>query len=196
MLLFGFAAIVILFTVLWAVSLRLQNSSIADVAWGPGILLIGLTYYFTQMLAFEGEFTGSVGWAQDVVFERQDIIHNQMPTVWSYSGNLVFFPGGASGKQMPFYVTGGIGNVLLSPRVPTKIFGYDVDTTGTQFFLAENIGGGIKLFRGADAPNWGFRIDYRYLIVNENDDAPQFFAQSAVRGGHRIYAGMLYTWKR
>ena len=48
MLLFGLAAIVILFTVLWAVSLRLENSSIADVAWGPGILLIGLTYYFTS----------------------------------------------------------------------------------------------------------------------------------------------------
>ena len=48
MLLLGLAAIVILFTVLWAVSLRQQNCSIADVAWGPGILLIGLIYYFTS----------------------------------------------------------------------------------------------------------------------------------------------------
>jgi steroid 5-alpha reductase family enzyme len=48
LLLVGLAAILILFTVLWAVSLRLQNSSIADVAWGPGILVIGLTYYFTS----------------------------------------------------------------------------------------------------------------------------------------------------
>ena len=48
MLLLGLAAIVILFTVLWVVSLRLENSSIADVAWGPGILAIGLTYYFTS----------------------------------------------------------------------------------------------------------------------------------------------------
>ena len=48
MLLFGLAAIVILFLILWAVSIRLQNSSIADVAWGPGILAIGLTYYFTS----------------------------------------------------------------------------------------------------------------------------------------------------
>ena len=47
MLLLGLAAIVILFTILWAVSLRLDNSSIADVAWGPGILVVGLTYYFT-----------------------------------------------------------------------------------------------------------------------------------------------------
>jgi steroid 5-alpha reductase family enzyme len=48
LLLLGLAAIVILFTVLWAVSLRLENSSIADVAWGPGILVVGLTYYFTS----------------------------------------------------------------------------------------------------------------------------------------------------
>lgn len=48
MLLLGLAVIVILFTVLWAVSLRLGNSSIADVAWGPGILAIGVTYYFTS----------------------------------------------------------------------------------------------------------------------------------------------------
>jgi len=48
LLLLGLAAIVILFTVLWAVSLRQQNCSIADVAWGPGILLIGLIYYFTS----------------------------------------------------------------------------------------------------------------------------------------------------
>jgi hypothetical protein len=37
--------------------------------------------------------------------------------------------------------------------VPTKVFGYDVDTVGTQAFITENIGAGIKLFRGADAPN-------------------------------------------
>ena len=48
MLLLGLAAIVILFVILWAVSLRLQNSSIAHEAWGPGILAIGLTYYFTS----------------------------------------------------------------------------------------------------------------------------------------------------
>lgn len=48
MLLLGLAAIVILFSILWAVSLSLENSSIADVAWGPGILAIGLTYYFTS----------------------------------------------------------------------------------------------------------------------------------------------------
>ena len=156
----------------------------------------GLTYYMTDAVALEGEFTGSVGWAQDVTFRNAPLIHNQMPTVWSYAGNVVFFPGGTTGKRAPIYVTGGIGAVALSPRVPTRVFGYDVDSVGTQMFIAENIGAGVKLFRGADAPNWGFRIDYRYLFVNSNSDAPAFFAKSKSRGAHRVYVGMLYTWKR
>jgi hypothetical protein len=156
----------------------------------------GLTYYLNEAVALEGEITGSVGWAQDVTFRNGPVIHNQMPTVWSYAGNVVFFPGGTNGKRAPVYITGGIGAVALAPRVPTAVFGYDVDTVGTQMFMAENIGAGVKLFRGADAPNWGFRVDYRYLFVNSNSDAPAFFAKSKSRGAHRVYVGMLYTWKR
>jgi steroid 5-alpha reductase family enzyme len=48
MLFLGLAAVVILFAILWALSLRLENASIADVAWGPGILAIGLAYYFSS----------------------------------------------------------------------------------------------------------------------------------------------------
>lgn len=156
----------------------------------------GLTYYFSEAVAFEGEFTGSVGWAQDVYFNNVKVIHSQMPGVWSTFGNILFFPGGTANKRAPFYVTGGFGILQLQPRVPTKQFGYDVDEVGWQTFMTENIGGGIKIFRAADAPNWGFRVDYRYLFVNKNEDAPEFFAWSKSRGAHRIYVGMLYTWKR
>lgn len=156
----------------------------------------GITYYLNETTAVEGEFTGSVGWAQDVHFNNIKVIHVQMPGVWSYFGNVLFFPGGTAGKRVPFYLTGGIGAISLQPRVPTKQFGYDVDTVGWQTFISENIGGGVKIFRAADAPNWGFRADYRYLFVNSNDSAPAFFAKSKSRGAHRIYIGMLYTWKR
>ena len=46
-MLIGLAAVVSLFTVLWLASLALRNSSIVDMWWGPGILLIGLTYRLT-----------------------------------------------------------------------------------------------------------------------------------------------------
>ena len=47
-LLLGLVAIVIFFTILWGLSVRLQNTSIADAGWGPGILVIGLTYYLSS----------------------------------------------------------------------------------------------------------------------------------------------------
>jgi hypothetical protein len=156
----------------------------------------GLTYYLNPKAAVEGEFTGSIGWAQDVFFQNRKVIHNQMPGVWSYMGNVLFFPGGTTGKRVPYYVTGGFGAISLQPRVPTKLFGYDVDKIGWQTFVAENIGGGVKIFRAADAPNWGFRADYRVLIVQSKSGAPAFFAQSKGRVAHRVYVGMLYTWKR
>jgi hypothetical protein len=155
-----------------------------------------LTYYLTERAAIEGELTIGFGLAQDVYFNKAQVLHVQLPNVWSYSGNVVFFPGGATGKRLPVYVTGGIGAVSLQSRTPTGQFGYDKDTVGFETFMAENIGGGLKIFRGSDAPAWGFRVDYRYLIVNENGDAPAFFSRAKNRGGHRFLFGVLFTAKR
>jgi len=44
----GLAAVVALFTLLWLASLAVRNSSIVDMWWGPGILLIGVTYKLTN----------------------------------------------------------------------------------------------------------------------------------------------------
>jgi hypothetical protein len=117
-----------------------------------------------------------------------------MPNVWSYFGNLVFFPRGTAGKRLPLYVTGGIGAVSLQAREPTRPFGYDVDTNGWEMFFAGNIGAGVKMIRAA-SPGWGFRGDYRYLMVNSNDGAPAFFAKAKGRHGHRVYFGLLHTWR-
>ena len=155
-----------------------------------------LSYYLTERAAIEGEFSISFGLAQDVFFKKAEVLHVQMPNVWSYFGNVVWFPAGAAGRAVAPYITAGAGAVSLQPRQQTKPFGYDVDTVGFQTFLAENIGGGIKIFRGADAPDWGFRIDYRYLIVNANSNVPAFFAKAKSRGGHRVSFGILFTAKR
>jgi hypothetical protein len=155
-----------------------------------------VTYYFTDRAALEGEFTISLGLGQDVVFNNAKVLHVQMPNVWTYFGNIVFFPAGSAGKRMPFYLTGGIGAASLQSRQPTRQFGYDVDTVGFESFIAETVGAGVKIFRSAAAPDWGFRADYRYLIVNANGDAPAFFAKAKTRAGHRITFGVLFTWKR
>jgi hypothetical protein len=154
-----------------------------------------ITCYPTDHAAIEGELTISFGLAQDVFFRNTEVLHVQMPNVWTYFGNLVLFPGGAAGRRLPYYVTAGVGAVSLQSRQPTTQFGYDADTVGFETFIAENIGGGVKIFRAA-VPDWGFRADYRYLIVNVNGDAPAFFARAKSRGGHRVTFGVLFTWKR
>lgn len=47
-MLIGLVVIVLLFTILWFVSVKLEDSSIVDIAWGPGIFILALTYYFTS----------------------------------------------------------------------------------------------------------------------------------------------------
>jgi len=156
-----------------------------------------VTYYVARHVALEGEFGIGFGLAQDVFFNRTEVFHAQMPNVWTSFGNVVLFPtGAAAGRQLLPYVTGGFGAVLLQSRQPTKPFGYDEDRIGFATFTAETIGSGVKMFRGSAAPEWGFRADYRYLIVNSNSDAPPFFAKTKRRGGHRIYFGILFTAKR
>ena len=153
-----------------------------------------LTFYLADRAAVEGEIAVGLGLAQDVLFSKRKLFHAQMPHVWSYFGNFLFFPSGTAGKHLPYYVTAGVGALSLQPRLLTKQFGYDVDTTGLQTFIAETIGGGVKIFRES-AREWGFRIDYRYLIVNANSDAPAFFAKAKSRGGHRVNFGVCYTLK-
>jgi len=43
----GLAAVIALGILLWLVSLAVRDSSIVDIAWGPLILLIGVTYYLS-----------------------------------------------------------------------------------------------------------------------------------------------------
>jgi hypothetical protein len=155
-----------------------------------------LTYYLSPRAAIEGELGIGIGWAQDITYKNAEVLSVQMPNPWTYFANFVWFPNGAAGERLPFYVTAGAGAFSLQSRQPTKQFGYDTATVGFETFLAENVGGGVKIFRGTSAPDWGFRIDYRYLIVNANSDAPAFFAKSKSRAGHRISFGILFTSKR
>jgi len=43
--LIGLAAVIVLGILLWLVSLAVRDSSIVDIAWGPLLFLVGLTYY-------------------------------------------------------------------------------------------------------------------------------------------------------
>jgi hypothetical protein len=151
----------------------------------------GATFYVSPMVGVEVEASYGLGLAQGVNYKGKEVFHVQVPNTLQTSGNLVLFPGG-SRKQLAPYVTGGVGMLTLISRNSTKQFGI----TSAESHMATNVGGGVKIFRGGDAKNWGFRVDYRFILINKSSDAAQFFAQSKSRRGQRVYIGMLYTWKR
>ena len=49
-MLIGLAAVIVLGILLWLVSLAVRDSSIVDIAWGPLLFLVGVTYYATTVV--------------------------------------------------------------------------------------------------------------------------------------------------
>lgn len=151
----------------------------------------GATWYLNPMTAIEGEAAFGLGISQNVEYKTRTVHRIQMPHTLTTSGNVVIFPGG-SDRRVAGYVTGGVGMLTLYSRTAAAmVFGLK----NAESFFTTNAGGGVKIFRRGDARNWGFRIDYRLLMVNSNSDAVELFAHGKRRMGHRFYIGMLYTLK-
>ena len=47
-MLLSLVAILILSAILWGISVRLENTTVADIGWGPGILVIALVYFLAN----------------------------------------------------------------------------------------------------------------------------------------------------
>jgi hypothetical protein len=152
----------------------------------------GATWYLNPKTAIEAETAFGLGLSQNVNYRNNIVYRVQMPHTLATNGNLLFFPGG-SARRLAGYVTGGAGVLTLFSRTAaSRFFGL----TENESFVATNVGGGVKIFRRDEYRNWGFRIDYRLMMVNKKSDAVPLFAQSKRRTGHRFYIGMLYTLKR
>jgi hypothetical protein len=152
-------------------------------------------WYATQKVALEGEYTFGFGMSQDLTFQNDLLPGQQVPWTGGLGGRVLFFPQRTTAR-FPVYVSGGIGMLTLTSRKQTTNLGYDPDVTSSEHFMATTIGGGVKLPRGKLAPNWGFRIDYRLLFINSNNDAPVFFAQGKSRTAHHVEFGMQYSFRR
>ena len=153
-------------------------------------------YYLTQRLALEGEYTFGNGWGQDIVFRNGLVIGQQLPFSHSFTGALLYYPRGATGTRLPFYIGGGMGLMSLASRPTTIKIGYDPDVTGGESFMVSRVGAGITLPRRITAPNWAFRLDYRVLFISPNDAAPAFFAHDKTRVGHQVQFGIQYAFRQ
>jgi hypothetical protein len=135
-----------------------------------------VTFNINPFVGIEGEVSGALGIEQDLQFGglASDV---KSPHLLNYTGNLVLSAPNAS-SVVP-YVTGGVGGMTLFERSSLGI--NDAET-----FFTGNVGGGVKWYAG----RWGLRGDYRFIVVQSKDDAPEFFGRET-RFGHRVYGGVI-----
>ena len=153
-------------------------------------------YYLTQRFAVEGEYMFGNGWGQDIVYRNGLLVGQQTPFSHTFTGGVLFYPRGTTGSRLPLYFSGGVGMMSLTARPTTKKLGYDPEGNASETFTVSRIGAGLKIPRGASAPNWAFRMEYRLLFINANNGAPAFFASSKSRTGHQVQFGIQYAFRR
>ena len=90
-----------------------------------------------------------------------------------------------SGHAVGTYATAGGGGLTMFERP-------ELGVTDDQTFFTGNVGGGVKWY--ASNGRWGIRGDYRFVVTQSKDDAPEFFGQDT-RYAHRVYGGVIINMK-
>jgi hypothetical protein len=158
-----------------------ESKNSGRTSFGNYDLGAGVTVNLNRYIGIEGEVSGSVGVAQDLLISGRTS-NLKSPNSLNYSGNLVLSAPNKS-SVVP-YVTAGVGGLSLFEKSSLGI-------NGTDTFFTSNVGGGVNWYAG----RWGLRGDYRFIAVQSKDDAPDFFGQET-RYGHRIYGGVLLNVTR
>jgi Outer membrane protein beta-barrel domain len=162
-----------------------KTSNGNEPEFGNYALGASLTVNANRYVGIEAEGGGTLGVKQAFTFGDSAYTNQRSPSTWMYQGNVVVNPGGSDRALVP-YATGGLGGLTLSPHREARLLGIDTYKT----FLTGNMGGGVKWFA---TPHVGFRGDYRFFIVRNNDTAPLFFGNET-RYGHRVQGGLILTY--
>jgi hypothetical protein len=133
-----------------------------------------LTVNFNRYVGVEGEVGGSAGISQSLSGFQGQL---KSPNMLQYTGNVVVSVPNRS-SVVP-YITGGVGGLSIFDNAALGL-------AATRTFLTGNVGGGVKWYAGS----WGLRVDYRFVAVRSQADAPGFFGQET-RYGHRVYGGVI-----
>ncbi len=137
-----------------------------------------VAYHFNKFIAVEGDVIAAIGVTQNLDFPN-GTSNLKTPNLLDYSGSVVV--SAANHSSWEPYVAGGVGGLTAFNQSAVAI-------TDSTTFLTGNIGGGVKWFN--KNARWGFRADYRFEAVRQNDSAPAFFGQET-RFGHRVYGAVL-----
>ena len=162
-----------------------QSSNGNEPEFGNYAVGASLTVNVNRWIGIEGEGGGTVGLHQNFTVAAKPFTDQRSPSMWSYNGNLVVNPGRSDRAVVP-YLTGGVGGLTLCPCGGVDALGI----TTYETYLTGNVGGGIKWF---STRHFGVRGDYRFFMVKNNDTAPLFFGNEN-RYGHRVQAGLVFTY--
>lgn len=138
-----------------------------------------------RWIGIEGEGGGTIGVRQNFDVGSTTFTNQRTPNTWSYIGSFVVNPAGSRRSIVP-YAIAGFGGLTMSPRGDAEKLGI----TTYETYLTGNVGGGLKWF---STRHFGVRGDYRFFMVRNKDSAPLFFGNEN-RYGHRVQAGLVYTY--
>jgi hypothetical protein len=153
--------------------------------FGNYALGASFTVNVNRWVGIEGEGGGAIGVRQSFKLGATPFTKQRTPGMWAYSGNVVVNPHGSDRPIVP-YLTGGIGGLTLCPCGDAENLGVNRYET----YLTGNVGAGIKWF---STRHFGIRGDYRFFMVKNKDSAPVFFGNEN-RYGHRVQAGLVFTY--
>jgi len=153
--------------------------------FGNYALGASLTVNVNRWVAVEGEGGGTIGIRQNFSVGPKAFKDQRTPSMWSYSGNLVVNPAGNDRAIVP-YGTVGVGGLTMCPCGGVDALGI----TTYETYLMGNVGGGLKWF---STRHFGIRGDYRFFVVRNNETASSFFGNEN-RYGHRLQAGLVFTY--
>jgi outer membrane protein with beta-barrel domain len=162
-----------------------QSSGGNEPDFGNYALGASFTVNLNRWIGIEGEGGATVGLRQNFNVGPTAFTDQRTPSMWSYSGNLVVNPAGSDRSLVP-YATAGLGGLTMCPCGDAENLG----VTTYETYLAGNVGGGLKWF---STRHFGLRGDYRFFMVGNKDSAPAFFG-SENRYGHRVQAGVIFTY--
>lgn len=158
----------------------------AEPEFGNYVVGGAFTYNANRWIGFEGEAGNLVGIHQTVNYNGLTLTDQSTPRMFGYTGNVIVNPWGSDRRFVPF-VTGGLGGLTMFETDEVANLGITSNTT----FLTGNVGGGAKWFASR---HWGVRGDYRLTLVDGKESAPAFFGRDSVRYGHRVSAGLVFTY--
>src|SRR5258706_2490128 len=128
-----------------------ESKNTGRTSFGNYDLGAGVTVHLNRYVGIEGEVSGAVGVAQDLLISGRTS-NLKSPNSLNYSGNLVV--SAANRSSVVPYVTAGVGGLSLFEKSSLGI-------NGTDTFFTSNVGGGVNWYAG----RCGLRGDYRFIAV-------------------------------